>query len=91
MEIETQLSSSQQVYSKFSESENELRAKIEDLMKRAHAKDVECRKKDEELFNLQREVQSLKSDCKNLSTIEQSFQAEMQDLIEKRRNLEDIN
>jgi hypothetical protein len=66
MEVEHKLSSNQQVYSKFNESEQALRAKIDDLMQKNHAKDVELRKKEEDIFNLSREVQSMKSDCKNM-------------------------
>lgn len=64
--MEQKLSSSQIVYSKYNESEADLRAWIDDMMKRVAVKDLEMRKKDEEVFNLNREIQSLKSDIKNM-------------------------
>lgn len=56
-----------------------------------HMKDIESRKREEDVFNLTREIQSLKSDCKNMQQIELTLQTEINDLREKRRSLEEIN
>ena len=54
------------MYSKYNESEAELRARNEELMKKIQLKDLELRKKDEDMFSFSREIQSLKSDMKNM-------------------------
>ena len=60
-------------------------------MKITTDKDAELRKKDEEIFGKDREIASMKSDCKNLMSIEQQLQAEVNDTLERRKTLQDVN
>jgi len=68
-----------------------LKGKIDELMNKNHIKDQTTREKDETLFNLSREVESLRSDIRNMEHIENTLKTEIEELLEKRRSLEDIN
>lgn len=68
-----------------------LRQKIDELMNKNQQKDVTTREKEEHMFNLSREVESLRSDLRNMEHIENTLKSEIEELLDKRRNLEDIN
>lgn len=70
---------------------NLLRTKIDELMNRNQKKDQTTREKEETLFNFKREIESLKSDIRNMEHIESTLKAEIEDLLNKRKSLEDIN
>lgn len=68
-----------------------LRTKIDELMNKNYQKDQTTKEKEETLFNLKREVESLRSDIRNMEHIENTLKAEIEDLLDKRKTLEDIN
>lgn len=68
-----------------------LKTKVDELMSKNFQKDQSTKEKEETLFNLKREVESLRSDVRNMEHIEGTLKAEIEDLLEKRRTLEDIN
>lgn len=68
-----------------------LRTKVDELMNKNFQKDQTTKEKEENLFNLTREVESLRSDIRNMEHIESTLKAEIEDLLEKRKGLEEIN
>ena len=68
-----------------------LRQKVDELMNKNQIKDQSTREKEENLFNLSREVESLRSDLRNMEHIENTLKMEIEELLDKRRHLEDIN
>ena len=68
-----------------------LKTKVDELMNKNFQKDQNTREKEENMLTLKREVESLRSDIKNMEIIEGTLKGEIEDLLEKRRSLEDIN
>lgn len=68
-----------------------LRQKVDELMNKNQQKDLTTREKEEKMFNLSREVESLKSDLRNMEHIENTLKVEIEELLDKRRSLEEIN
>jgi myosin heavy subunit len=68
-----------------------LKTKVDELMSKNFQKDQSTKEKEETLFNLKREVESLRSDVRNMEHIEGTLKAEIEDLLDKRKTLEDIN
>ena len=68
-----------------------MKAKIDELMNKNFMKDQNTREKEENMLTLKREVESLRSDIKNMDIIENTLKGEIDDLLDKRRSLEDIN
>lgn len=68
-----------------------LKSKIDELMNKNFQKDQTTREKEENMFNYKREVESLRSDIRNMEHIENTLKSEIEDLLDKRKTLEDIN
>lgn len=68
-----------------------LKAKVDELMNKNFQKDQSTREKEETMLTLKRDVESLRSDIRNMEIIESTLKGEIEDLLDKRRSLEDIN
>lgn len=68
-----------------------LKSKVDELMNKNFQKDQSTREKEETMLTLKREVESLRSDIRNMEIIENTLKSEIEDLLDKRRSLEDIN
>jgi len=79
------------VNEKYRENEYYLQQRIEDLRHKLNERDVVGRQKDEVIFGLTRSIEALQYDVKNLEIIEEALKREIEDLLNKRKTLEDIN
>jgi chromosome segregation ATPase len=68
-----------------------LKAKVDELMSKNFQKDQTTKEKEENMFNLKREVESLRSDIRNMKHIESTLKAEIEDLLGKRKSLDEVN
>ncbi|CAI2386739.1 unnamed protein product [Moneuplotes crassus] len=76
---------------KYQQSEYFFRAKVDEMMQKVRESQTMAREKDEIIFTVSRENEALKADIRNLESVENALKDEIDDLVSKRKSLEDIN
>lgn len=79
------------VNDKYRENEYYIQQKYEEAREKHNEKDSLLRQKDEIIFGLSRNIDSLKADIRNMESVEDALKSEIDDLVGKRKALEDIN
>jgi len=90
-EIRVANNSLKAVNDKYRDNEYYIQNKYEDARQKISAKDTLLRQKDEIIFGITRENEALKADIRNLESVEVALKTEIDDLVNKRKTLEDIN
>lgn len=90
-ELQTSNNTLRKVNDKYRDNEYYMQQKYEEMRQKMNAKDSLIRQKDEIIFEVSREVETLKADIRNMETIEEALKAEIDDLVIKRKSFEDIN
>lgn len=79
------------VNDKYRDNEYYIQSKYEEVRQKIGGKDILLRQKDEVIFGITRENEALKADIMNLESVENALKNEIDDLVNKRKVLEDIN
>lgn len=90
-ELQTSNGTLRKVNDKYRDNEYYMQQKYEEMRQKLTNKDSLIRQKDEIIFEVSREVETLKADIRNMEAIEEALKAEIDDLVGKRKALEDIN
>ena len=90
-ELKTANGSLKAVNDQYRDNEFYIQSKYEESRQKLSAKDSLLRQKDEVIFGITRENEALKADIRNLETVENALKTEIDELVNKRKTLEDIN
>lgn len=90
-ELNSVNNSLRKVNDKYRDNELYMQQKYEEMRQKVSAKDAMLRQKDEILFGLSRENEALKADIRNYESVEEALKVEIDELVNKRKTLEDIN
>jgi hypothetical protein len=84
-------SSLSKINDKYRDNEFYMQQKYDEMRHKLAEKDSMLRHKDEIIFGVTRENEALKADIRNLENVEEALKTEIDDLVGKRKSLEDIN
>lgn len=75
----------------YRDNEFYMQQKYEEIRQKVSAKDAMLRQKDEVIFGFSRENEALRADIRNFERVEEALKIEIDELVNKRKTLEDIN